>query len=601
MPKHCPKCDRAIPERARGGICPYCALYDAVRGHEAPTLEFADHTKRGFIFCLFAVQLGHATAEQFIQVGVDWVSNPETDFLGEFQKVADIDPEKLALLNQLTDVAIEHHGDDVEKTLQGMGLEHGLDDLAELSLAPYAKADPTLPEPPMALNIDFADPRVIQEDRDRYTRKSEYSRGGMGRILLVHDQFLARDIALKELLPHGLQGTTATPGKETPLKRTAGMVARFLREAKITGQLEHPNIVPVYELGRREEGSFYYTMKLIRGESMSATLKNTKNMDERMALLPHFVDLCQAVAYAHSRQVVHRDLKPSNIMLGPFGETVVIDWGLAKVVGQTDDVADEISSVLDSFRLENADDDEFRTRTGARLGTPAYMSPEQARGEISTIGPQSDVFSLGSMLYELLTGSPPFDDKPVSLLLQRIAHDQVPAVGTVGRDLPPELSAICDRALRHDVDDRYEDAGALLEDLRSFVSGAVVSAHRYSIVQMVKRVYRRNRDAINVALVGAAALVLLSIYSYVQIYNERDEAVQARDEAQELGYINGIKLVDTYLDESHHNLAGARSVLEKLEPTSRGWEWQHLSNRTNAALQEFEGVTTVEWFPSGER
>ena len=171
----------------------------------------------------------------------------------------------------------------------------------------------------------------VFEAPGRYRPLGEHSRGGMGRILLVRDVAIGRDIALKELLPRPSQDEGAPP---TPIRGSLAVVSRFLKEARITGQLEHPGIVPVYELGQRLDGTVYYTMKLVRGKTLREAIGSAASLAERLVLLSHFLDLCQAIAYAHSRGVIHRDIKPSNVMVGEFGETVVLDWGLAKARGQ---------------------------------------------------------------------------------------------------------------------------------------------------------------------------------------------------------------------------------------------------------------------------
>ena len=191
-------------------------------------------------------------------------------------------------------------------------------------------------------------------------------------MLAVFDEHIGRDVALKELLRND----------------TNRVAMRFLREARVTGQLEHPNIVPVYEIGRRPDGALYYTMKLVKGLTLAAALKKCRSLSDRLALLPHFHDLCNAVAYAHHRGVIHRDLKPENVMVGEFGETVVLDWGVAKVRG-TADLPAEGGEGMDSGG----------TLAGTVLGTPAYMSPEQAGGEVENIDERSDVWGLGAVLF----------------------------------------------------------------------------------------------------------------------------------------------------------------------------------------------------------
>ena len=161
---------------------------------------------------------------------------------------------------------------------------------------------------------------------------AEIGRGGIGRVLIAHDEHIGRDVAVKELLDSG-KGSFA---QSNAVSRTTAAAARFLREARVTGQLEHPNIVPVYEVGQRADGTYYYAMRLVRGRTMGEALRGCDGLRNRLELLPPYVSLCNAVAFAHSRGVIHRDIKPDNVMLGAFGETVVLDWGLAKVRGKKD-------------------------------------------------------------------------------------------------------------------------------------------------------------------------------------------------------------------------------------------------------------------------
>ncbi|MCP4593528.1 MAG: serine/threonine protein kinase, partial [bacterium] len=198
---------------------------------------------------------------------------------------------------------------------------------------------------------------------------------------------------MKELLAD--TGSSSPSGPRTDrVSKTGAVAARFLREARVTGQLEHPNIVPVYEVGRRQGGAFYYTMKLVRGRTLAEALKQCRTLADRLRLLPHYVDLCNAIAYAHSRGVIHRDIKTDNVMLGEFGETVVLDWGLAKVKEEPDICGTETRPKLSGL----ADPSTGHTVHGSAIGTPAYMSPEQADGRVDEIDERSDVWSLGAVL-----------------------------------------------------------------------------------------------------------------------------------------------------------------------------------------------------------
>jgi len=363
-----------------------------------------------------------------------------------------------------------------------------------------------------------ADAEVTAEAPDRYVVKGEHGRGGQARVLVAHDRHAGRDIAWKELLPEWL------PGSGIGATEAEGFARRFMREARITAQLEHPNIVPVHEIGRRDDGRLYYTMRLVRGETMAQKLAGCHTLAERQKLLGQFWDVCNAVAYAHDRGVIHRDLKPGNIMVGEFGETVVLDWGLAKVKG-----ADDLRRTELERRAPCADDPTERVTTGSSdatidgsaLGTPWYMSPEQALGHVDEMDERSDVWGLGAVLYELLAGRPPFEGSNVASVVSKVIVGEVRPASELERAAPPELVGIAHKCLEREKERRYASARELADDVSAFMTGGRVQAYAYSSWELLRRFAARNKAA----LVAAAVVLCVIIAALVSVsFAWREEA-----------------------------------------------------------------------------
>ncbi len=393
---------------------------------------------------------------------------------------------------------------------------------------------------------------LTSEHPGRYERKDEIGRGGMGRVVLVRDTHLGRDVALKELHPPGALEDGVSVGSAT----------RFLREARITGQLEHPGIVPVHELGQRADGTIYYTMKRIRGRSLASALKEATTLPERLALMRTFRDVCEAMAYAHSRGVVHRDLKPDNIMVGEFGDTLVVDWGLAKVKGERDPAAPtkrkERTSLLSSAGSGG------ETLDGAAMGTPSYMSPEQARGDVLAIDERTDVWGLGAILFEILTGRPPYVGKSALEVLARVTEEPPPRVRDVCPEAPPELAAIADRSLMRDPSSRYPGAAEIAREINAYQDGRIVSAYEYSGLDLLKRFVARNRAA----SIAAASVLVLTLLASGLVYGSfldeqrargvaegaRDEAMEERAHAMASAHEAEVAVAEALLDRAEHAL-----------------------------------------------
>lgn len=329
-----------------------------------------------------------------------------------------------------------------------------------------------------------------------------HARGGIGVVYRAHDLQLGRGVAVKFMQPSG---------ESSPDRRN-----RFLREARIAARLEHPGSVPVYGVGEDSAGRPCYTMRFIDGETMQSAIDRLHASDISSArfrsvafrqLLSRLITVGNTIAYAHSRAILHRDLKPANIMLGRYGETLIVDWGLAKELNTSSDEA--TSDIINA--PESSDEARTLTRTGATFGTPAFMSPEQARGEWSTLGPDSDIYSLGATLFVLLTGTSPYQGKSPGEIALRTRRGSAPAPRDVHPSVPRALDAICRRAMQALPDRRYASALDLVADLENWLADATVSVYRETVWERLIRWVRRYRQA---AALGSIFL-LLSIVGLV--------------------------------------------------------------------------------------
>jgi len=342
-----------------------------------------------------------------------------------------------------------------------------------------------------------------------YAIGEELARGGMGAILRVHDADLRRDLAMKVSLRQ-LDATGSRPASATDQ-------ARFLEEAQITAQLDHPGIVPVHDLGIDAQGRLYFTMKLVRGRDLNAVLALAKADAEgwtRTRVVGVLLQVCEAMAYAHDKGVVHRDLKAGNVMVGEYGEVYVMDWGVARVGVQRGALAPVSTGRSDAPR-DDGTGSPVRTRAGAILGTPHAMSPEQARGE--PVGPPADVYAVGALLYRLLAGRRPYEEGgeevSAAAVLARILAGPPRSLHELAPDAPAELIAIAEHAMAPRPEQRYAGMRALAEDLRAYLEGRVVRAHRTgAIAELVKWVARNRLAAagLSAALLAVVAGLLWS-------------------------------------------------------------------------------------------
>jgi len=480
-------------------------------------------TERNLLFGVLAVQLKLATPRQLVQAGAVWAAEQEQSLGAILVEQGVLDEKQHAAIQGLLDVQLEAHGGDEAAALETFGGGAAVHESFAASVVYDAQTGMEYKslggETP---RLDADEPRSLSdkaqlttEHPGRYTIKGEQGRGGVGRVLIAYDEHIGREIALKELLPDA--AATITPAAESPMRQSATLTARFLREARITGQLEHPGIVPVYEVGQRSDGATYYTMKLVRGETLADRLKRCRGIGDRLKLLPHYLDLCQAIAYAHSRGVIHRDIKPGNVMIGEFGETVLLDWGLAKVKGQKDEGATKIADEIRLLKAAGA----AETVAGKPIGTPSYMPPEQADGRIEDIDERSDVWSLGAVLYEILTGQPPYTGSTAFEVIGKVLSDDPVPVLEAQKDAPGELAAVAMRCLQKQHQQRYASVEQITEDVNAYLSGGLVNAYTYSTGLLMRRWVRKYKPTIWVASISLIVLICLLAFVYIGILNEK--------------------------------------------------------------------------------
>jgi len=354
------------------------------------------------------------------------------------------------------------------------------------------------------------------ERRGRYVLEREYARGGMGAVWVARDPTLGREIAVKQLTAEVAGHGTAT--------------RRFVGEARVAAQLEHPGIVPVYDAGELADGQPWFSMKLVRGQTLSEAIAafharprdDPERRVEQRRLLDHVVALTRAVAFAHAHGVVHRDLKPGNVLLGEYGETVLLDWGLARAVGET--------AAADAARADGDGTEARLTRYGAVLGTPAFMSPEHASGDPDAIDEASDQYALGAILYLLLAGRLPVEADSAEAIMARLRAPTFEAARIGDRAVPRALEAICLKALAREPAQRYASVEAMTADLVRWAADEPVRAFREPWRSALGRWARRHRAWVAAGVVAvvlsAVGLVLAGLAA------EREAAREARRTAE---------------------------------------------------------------------
>lgn len=460
---------------------------------------------RNLLFGVLALQMNFVSRDALVAAMHAWALDKDKSLGHILHEQGQLTAGQQQALEALIVQHLQAHGNDPERSLQSLPAASSVrdlftpidDDELQASLGRFA-GRPSAEE--------TRSYRLARDKRERFRILRPHAQGGLGEVFVAEDTELHREVALKEI---------KAQRADDPESRN-----RFILEAEITGGLEHPGIVPVYGLGAYPDGRPYYAMRFIRGASLKQAIEDFHRADnagravrERSlafrGLLRRFIDVCNAVAYAHSRGVLHRDLKPANIMLGKFGETLVVDWGLAKagVRGERSGSWEVDATNGDERPLQPASATSGSvepTQMGEALGTPAYMSPEQAAGRLDQLSPASDIYSLGSTLYVLLTGERPFKGDDVVAQVQRA---QFPSPRQVKPDTPAALDAICQKAMASQPRHRYGTALALAADVEHWLADEPVAAYPEPLWARVGRWSRRHRTA----LVGAAVFLISAV------------------------------------------------------------------------------------------
>ncbi len=508
---------------------------------------------RNLLFGIIALQNQLINREQLLTGMQDWSFDKSTPLAEHLVLKGALKPEQRSRLDLLVNANLELHDNDINQSMAQVSslatsLHSELEKLGDADLNGTLAHLTDLPNETSAFTVRFKPSEPSAEKSQRFKVLRHHASGGLGDVSVAEDQELHREVAFKEI--------QADKADQPELRM------RFIREAEITGGLEHPGIVPVYGLGAYPDGRPYYAMRFIRGDSLDKAIHRfheaqndpankltTTEINLRLRrLLQRFIDVCEAMDYAHSRGVLHRDLKPGNIMLGRYGETLVVDWGLAKLLSDLPAEPEPLDNSGVGFEFsrmdtpgplepsENTDSNDL-TKDGRAMGTLAYMSSEQAQGRLDLLGAKSDVFGLGAILFEILTNRAPY----VSTKRKRMERDlelhnlavtgMVPSPRSINSKIPKPLDAICLKALAKEQADRYDTAKDLADDLERYLADEPVLAKRDTLVERIGRTVRRHRGSF---LAGTAALLMITIgtvFGALAINDAKNSAVASEQEA----------------------------------------------------------------------
>lgn len=476
----------------------------------------SESTDRNLLCGIIALNNGFVQREQLLTATRRSVElkRPMSQCLRDIEAISE---EQHLLLEALVDQQLKKNEGDTQKSLRQLSsIGSALEDLQTIDGSDLQKSLIAIGQ---ASHSEGAATQPAFSHDVRFRKLRPHAKGGLGEVFIATDTELGREVALKEIQDRAARSSEA--------------IARFVKEAEVTGKLEHPNIVPVYGLGHYADGRPFYAMKFIQGDSLQEAIRqfHAERLDDHArnlklrTLLQRFIDVCHAIHFAHSRGVLHRDLKPGNIMIGKYGETLVVDWGLAKLLGESEDLSTKEIPAVQSGSQHHP------TQTGVTIGTPNFMPPEQAAGEIEKLDATSDVYSLGATLYVLLTGDAPFQGGDLGVMLQQVQRGKFSPPRKKDQRIPQPLEAICLQAMQREQTARYATAEELARDIEKWLADEPVSAYREPIVMQARRWMRKHQTATVSTLVLLLTTAIALGIGFGAVQSEQEKTKQALADA----------------------------------------------------------------------